>query len=228
MKKLYFVIIFSILFISLQSCMVSNKPKMDFFSNTNYELKGAKFTSINVPMFLAKPIVKRSLRDDGESEELINLIKKVSDVKVMTVENGSQEMVADYAKFLTKNNYEEWMTVKKENEYIRINANNNSDTYVLEIAVKDGKYKFTLINYEGHSGGYSLSLMDVPNMLNKEGKLKWIYGGHQNNINFLNNLNKNLKEFITKGFVLMMRCSKTEHHFLKLRLFRAGGNPILE
>ena len=112
---------------SLQSCMVSTKPKMDFFANSNYEMKGAKFTTINVPMFLAKPIVKRSLRDDGESEELINLIKKVSDIKVMTVENGSKEMVADYAKFLTKNNYEEWMTVKKETETINFQAKQKGD-----------------------------------------------------------------------------------------------------
>jgi hypothetical protein len=127
MKKIYSVLLFSLFLISLQSCMVSNKPKMDFFSNTNYEMKGAKFTSINVPMFLAKPIVKTSLRNDGESEELINLIKKVSDVKVMTVENGSKEMVADYAKFLTKNNYEEWMTVKKENQIINFQAKQNGE-----------------------------------------------------------------------------------------------------
>lgn len=78
--------------------------------------------SINVPMFLAKPIVKKALREDGESEELINLIRKISDIKVMTVENGNQEMIADFAKYLTKNNFEEWITVRKDKETINFQA----------------------------------------------------------------------------------------------------------
>ena len=95
---------------------------MDFFKNPHYDYKGAQFMSINVPMYLAKPIVKRALREDGESEELINLIRKVSDIKVMTVENGNQEMIADFAKYLTKNNFEEWMTVRKDKETINFQA----------------------------------------------------------------------------------------------------------
>lgn len=121
MKNLYF---FSaiILLIPLQSCMVSSKPKMAFFDNPAYDRGDAKFTSINVPMFLAKPFIKKALREDGESEELINLISKVSDIKVMTIENGNKEMLKDYAKYLTTNNYEEWMTVKKENETVNFQA----------------------------------------------------------------------------------------------------------
>lgn len=106
----------------MQSCIVSQKPNMGFFDNPYYDYGGAQFTSINVPMFLAKPIVKKALREDGESEELINLIKKVSDIKVMTIENGNSEMIADFAKYLKKDNYEEWMTVKKEKETINFQA----------------------------------------------------------------------------------------------------------
>lgn len=122
MKKLYCLLAFSLLIFSLQSCIVSQKPKMDFFDHSKYDNKDVKFLSVNVPMFLAKPIVKRALREDGESEELINLIKKISDVKIMTVENGNQNMVADYAKYLTENNYEEWVTIKKEKEIIKFQA----------------------------------------------------------------------------------------------------------
>ena len=122
MKKLYFFFGFAVLIFTMQSCIVSQKPNMGFFDNPYYDYGGAQFTSINVPMFLAKPIVKKALREDGESEELINLIKKVSDVKVMTIENGNSEMVADFAKYLKKDNYEEWMTVKKEKETINFQA----------------------------------------------------------------------------------------------------------
>lgn len=95
---------------------------MDFFKNPHYDYKNPQFMSINVPMFLAKPIVKKALREDGESEELINLIRKISDIKVMTVENGNQEMIADFAKYLTKNNFEEWITVRKDKETINFQA----------------------------------------------------------------------------------------------------------
>lgn len=95
---------------------------MDFFDQSNYDSKDVKFISVNVPMFLAKPIVKRALREDGESEDLINLIKKIGDIKVMTVENGNEKMVSDYATYLTKNNYEEWVTIKKEKEVINFQA----------------------------------------------------------------------------------------------------------
>jgi 23S rRNA pseudoU1915 N3-methylase RlmH len=100
---------------------------MAFFDNPQYDYKDAKFTSINVPMFLTKPIIKNALRKDGESEELINLIKKISDVKVMTVESGNEAMVSDYAKYLTNNNYEEWMTVRKEKETIKFQAKQNGE-----------------------------------------------------------------------------------------------------
>ncbi|KEY18453.1 DUF4252 domain-containing protein [Kaistella antarctica] len=122
MKKIFILLAFALFTFSLQSCIVSQKPNMSFFDNPSYDYGDAQFTSINVPMFLAKPIVKRSLRDEGESEELINLITKVSDVKVMTIENGNAAMVADFAKYLKKDDFEEWITVKKEKETINFQA----------------------------------------------------------------------------------------------------------
>ena len=121
MKNLIIIPV-ALLLLSLQSCIVSSTPKMGFFDNPHYDYGGAKFTSVNVPMFLAKPMVKKAMREEGESEELINLIRKISDIKVMTVENGNKEMLTDLTKYLTKNNFEEWMTVKKENETVNFQA----------------------------------------------------------------------------------------------------------
>lgn len=113
---------------------------MAFFDNHHYDYKDAKFTSINVPMFLAKPVIKTALRKDGESEELIELIKKISDVKVMTIENGNKEMLTDFAKYLTTNNFEEWMTIKKENETINFQAKQTGDIIKkLLITVRSGE-----------------------------------------------------------------------------------------
>ena len=121
MKNLIIIPV-ALLLLSLQSCIVSSTPKMGFFDNPHYDYKDAKFTSINVPMFLAKPMVKKAMREEGESEELINLIRKISDIKVMTVENGNKEMLTDFAKYLIRNNFEEWMSVKKENETVNFQA----------------------------------------------------------------------------------------------------------
>lgn len=139
MKNLILIPV-ALLMLSLQSCIVSSTPKMGFFDNPYYDYGGAKFTSINVPMFLAKPFVRKALREDGESEELINLIRKISDIKVMTVENGNKEMLTDLTKYLTKNNFEEWMTVKKADETINFQAKQSGDVIKkLMITVHSGK-----------------------------------------------------------------------------------------
>lgn len=133
----------------MQSCIVSQKANMAFFDNPHYDYADAKFTSINVPMFLAKPIVKKSLRDEGESEELINLISKVSDVKVMTIENGNAAMVADFAKYLKKDNYEEWMMVKKEKETINFQAKQKGEVIKrLMITIASGS-ELVLVDVSG-------------------------------------------------------------------------------
>ncbi len=80
MKKF---VLYSLLFVfifSLQSCIVSRHSNMGFFDNPYYNYNDAQFMSINVPMFLAKPFIKKALKEDGESEELINLVKEIGDV----------------------------------------------------------------------------------------------------------------------------------------------------
>ena len=150
-----------LILMSLQSCIVSQQPKMGFFDNSNYEMKGVKFTSINVPMFLAKPIVRKALRDEGESDQLISLIQKISDIEVMTVENGNEQMVADYAKYLTKNNYEEWVTVKKEKETINFQAKQNGENIrKLLITIASG----TELGYVDISGKFTAD--DISQIIN--------------------------------------------------------------
>lgn len=131
------------------------------------------------------------ITNDGYSKYVVEEIKSILKEEIYS-------KVLDWA-LITYKNPDRVITVKKENEYIRINADNLGDTYIIEIAVKDEKYKFTLISYEAHSSGITVSLMDVPNMLNNKGEVKWIYGGHKNNIAYLNNLNIKLKDYILNG-----------------------------
>lgn len=149
MKKYFILTAFAFLAFILQSCMVSQKSNVSFFSDPSYHNGGAQLTSINVPMFLTKPIVKKALREDGESEELINMISKISDVKVMTIENGHQNMVADFAKYLKKENFEEWMTIKKENETINFQAKQKGEEIrKLMITIASGR-ELVLVDVSG-------------------------------------------------------------------------------
>ncbi|UOE41632.1 DUF4252 domain-containing protein [Chryseobacterium suipulveris] len=111
-----------ILIFSLQSCIVSHRPNMEFVKKS----PGMEVMSVNVPTFLAKPFVKKALREDGD-EALIPLIKKISDIKVMMVSNVKQNMQTDFANFLNRNNFEEWMSVKKEKEVINFHAKQTGD-----------------------------------------------------------------------------------------------------
>lgn len=119
-------LILSIIFV-MQSCVVSEKPNIAYFSDSGRDFKGAKFVSINVPLFLAKPYIKKALREDGEDEELIRLVKKVSKIKVLTVENGDRAMLRDFANYLNNNNYEEWAMIKHNGDNVNIRVKQKGD-----------------------------------------------------------------------------------------------------
>jgi hypothetical protein len=113
----------------MQSCIVSpGTGKMAYFSDSGNDFKGARFTTINVPMFLAKPVIKKALREDGkDNEEIIQLVKKVSKIKVLTVENGDRTMLKDFANYLNNNNYEEWATIKHDGDNVNIRVKQKDD-----------------------------------------------------------------------------------------------------
>lgn len=119
-------LILSVMFV-MQSCVVSEKPNIAYFSDSGRDFKGAKFVSINVPLFLAKPYIKKALREDGADEELIRLVKKVSKIKVLTVENGDRAMLRDFANYLNNNNYEEWAMIKHNGDNVNIRVKQKGD-----------------------------------------------------------------------------------------------------
>ena len=123
--------------ISLQSCLVSEK------SLYNEEIKGnTTITKVNVPMFLVKPYIKKALKEDGESKEVINLIRKIKRVKVYTVENATEKMATNFSRQSFGSNLQELMSVNSKDSKIKImSADTNSDKVIkdLLITVKDEK-----------------------------------------------------------------------------------------
>ncbi|HCN51607.1 MAG TPA: DUF4252 domain-containing protein [Chryseobacterium sp.] len=146
----------------IQSCMVSEKPNMEFFSNSTHDFKGVRFTSINVPMVLAKSYIKKALREEGENEETINLIKKASKIKVLTVENSSQEMLDNYAQYLNDNHYEDWATIKHDGDHINIRVKQNGDTVKnMLITVGSNKNEMVFVDVKGN-----FTTQDISKMIN--------------------------------------------------------------
>lgn len=134
----------------LQSCMVSQKKvHTDFFDNPGFK-ENSTFVSINVPTFLAKSYVKQALREDGESQEVIDLVKKISDVKVVIVESSKTPFKAEFQKYLDNNNYEEWMSVKQQGNLISLNAKQTDDIIKrMIITVRDDNDETIFVDVKG-------------------------------------------------------------------------------
>lgn len=150
MLKFIYIIILAIVGFFLQSCMVSQKKvHTDFFDNPGFK-ENSTFVSINVPTFLAKSYVKNALREDGESQEVIDLIKKISDVKVLIVESSKTPFKAEFQKYLDNNNYEEWMSVKQQGNLISLNAKQTDDVINrMIITVRDDNDETIFVDVKG-------------------------------------------------------------------------------
>lgn len=143
----------------LQSCVVSERPNIAFFSESGHDFKGAKFVSINVPMLLAKPYIKKALKEDGESEEIINLVKKVSKIKVMTVENGDRQMLKDFASYLNDNNYEEWATIKHDGDNVNIRVKQKGDAIKNMLITVNSDKELVFVDVKGSFTADDISKM---------------------------------------------------------------------
>lgn len=147
----------------MQSCIVSSKKgNMVYFSDSGNDFKGAKFTSINVPMFIAKPMIKKALREDGEdNEEIIKLVKKVSKIKVLTVENGDRTMLKDFANYLNNNNYEDWATIKHEGDNVNIRVKQKDDVIKNMLITVNSDKELVFVDVKGSFTANDISRMIV-------------------------------------------------------------------
>lgn len=145
----------------LQSCIVSSKPNIDFFSKSKYDSEDAKFASFNVPLFLAKPYIKKALREEGESEAAIAMVKKVSKIKMMTVANGSEKMLKDYASYLKDNHYEDWATIKHDGDNVNIRVKQKGEMINNMLITVNSKKDMVFLDVKG-----SFTADDISKMIN--------------------------------------------------------------
>jgi len=142
-----------------QSCVVSERPNIAYFSESGRDFKGAKFVSINVPLFLAKPYIKKALREDGEDEELIRIVKKVSKIKVLTVENGDRNMLKDFASYLNNNNYEEWATIRHDGDNVNIRVKQKGDAIKNMMITVNSDKELVFVDIKGNFTADDISRM---------------------------------------------------------------------
>lgn len=132
MKRLLLILFVPLL---LQSCVVSSKPNMDFADNLSRHQEGVHIVSVNPPMFLAKPFIIHALKEDHETPETIELIRKIKKVRVMCVTLDSmrdnsayrKDMAIRVDKFLRKKNYEEYATIRNNGQKVAIHALQQGD-----------------------------------------------------------------------------------------------------
>lgn len=160
MKTLKYIFLTVCTLFLMQSCIVSEKANMAYFSDSGNDFKGAKFTSINIPVFLAKPAIRKALREDGDdNEEIIRMIKKVSKIKILTVENGDRAMLKDFASYLNDNNYEDWATIKHDGENVNIRVKQKGETIKnMLITVNSGK-ELVFVDIKGNFTADDISKM---------------------------------------------------------------------
>ncbi|MFP7658452.1 MULTISPECIES: DUF4252 domain-containing protein [Chryseobacterium] len=150
MKNLRTILLAACTVFLLQSCVVSHKPNMEFFSDSGYDFKGAKFESVNVPMFLAKPFIRKALKEEEDGEATAQLVKKISKIKVLTVENGDQEMLADYARYLNNNNYEDWATIKHNGDNVNVRVKQSGETIKNMLITVNSDRELVFVDVKGN------------------------------------------------------------------------------
>ncbi|MCD0479451.1 DUF4252 domain-containing protein [Chryseobacterium sp. LC2016-29] len=159
MKILKNILLFGCALFLMQSCIVSSKPNIDFFSKSNYDFQDAQFISFNVPLFLAKPYIKKALREESESEAAIAMVKKVSKIKMMTVANGSEAMLKDYANYLKHENYEDWATIKHDGDNVNIRVKQKGDVIKNMLITVNSKKDMVFLDVKGSFTADDISRM---------------------------------------------------------------------
>lgn len=138
------IILFTLSAILVSSCVISKYSNMGFVKNSHIE-SDAEVFSVSASTFIARPIVKKALQDDGdsESEAISELVSQLRGIRVLVIENQQ-----DYTKInkrldkhLKQKNYEEWISVNSDGDRVNINAKmkaNKIKRLLIAVSSEDG------------------------------------------------------------------------------------------
>lgn len=163
MKKLFIFPLFLLVFCT-ESCIVSPRSNMSFVNENDDQ--NARFTSVNVPLWLAKPYIRKALREDGESEQVIELIRKIKKIKILSIENGNEKLVSNFTSRLSTDNFQDFVTLRHEGQNVDIKAKMDGDLIKnLMLCVKSDK-ELIFIDVAG-----AFSTDDISRLINESEKI---------------------------------------------------------
>ncbi len=151
MKKLIRIVsIISLFFISF-SCVSTRKSNMDFINATQIN-QNSEIAAVNLPTFMIKPFIVKTLKKENESKELIALIKNIKKVKILTIQNPNETIQHSFADYKIKNNIDELMVINNNGEKVSINAVQNEvniSRLLLQINSKEKENEVVFIDLKG-------------------------------------------------------------------------------
>lgn len=145
MKRYIFFTLFSLLM--LQSC-ISTNPKAEYLEEE--EMNGAQVINIKVPMWIAKPAMKKSLRQEGESPEMIALVNKISSIKIKTIQSENAEKIKKIATSTKKYQFEDWITVKNGGYLVNFFVKQKGDDIKQLLIAVNGDRELVFIDMKGN------------------------------------------------------------------------------
>lgn len=105
--------------IALVSCVSFKKSNMEFVDSIEIENK-SEFAAINLPTFMIKPMIVKSLKKEGNSEESIKFIKSIKKARILTIDNPSENVLNDFEKFNKSNAIEELVSINDKDGKVKI------------------------------------------------------------------------------------------------------------
>lgn len=147
MRKLPLLLLtgFAVLW-SMQSCLISRDTQHDVRKMDTREVYDVR--TVRVPMFLARPVVKIHLKNEGCSKALQGYVNHIRAVKVtMAVMRPGFDMPA-FKTLVTKAPYKTWMSVNAYGNLVYINAmekNNIIRKIGIVVAAKDNALVYAMI-----------------------------------------------------------------------------------
>ena len=124
---------------------------MEFVNTAEIKSK-SEFSAVNLPTFLVKPLIIKSLKKEAEEQSTIDFVKHIKKARILTIANASDKVLSDFHQFNEENAIQELLTVNnkedkvaiygKETEggfnrlILAINAKSDNDLVFIDVKVK--------------------------------------------------------------------------------------------
>jgi hypothetical protein len=138
------IVLFALSSVLVSSCVISKHSNMGFVRNAHLDSEAEVF-SVSATTFIARPIIKKALMEDGDadSEAVAKLVSQLRGVRVLVVENQKDFIKINKRldNYLKRKKYEEWMSINSDGDRVNINAkikSNKIKRLLLTVNSEDG------------------------------------------------------------------------------------------